>query len=122
MPPRGSEDSRRFDEQVQPHDAMLRAWLHSRFPGESDIDDVVQEAYVRLLRARERFEVASPKAFLFAVARNLAMDRLPPSGGQDGTFSRNGGLVRLGGGRVDSRNHRPQPGARNFDRSHPESP
>jgi RNA polymerase sigma-70 factor (ECF subfamily) len=36
----------------------------------------VQESYARLLRARERGEVGSPKAFLFAVARNLALDRL----------------------------------------------
>jgi len=54
---------------------MLRAWLRSRFKEENDIDDVVQETYLRLLRAYERGEVASPKAFLFAVARNLALDR-----------------------------------------------
>ena len=55
---------------------MLRAWLRSRFASEGDIDDVVQETYVRLLRARENGHVASPKAFMFAVARNLALDRL----------------------------------------------
>ena len=75
MPPPESEPARWFAEHVQPHEAMLRAWLHSRFRCENDIDDVVQETYVRLLRARERGEVASPKAFLFAVARNLALDR-----------------------------------------------
>lgn len=36
----------------------------------------MQEVYIRLLRARERGEVFSPKAFLFAVARNLALDRV----------------------------------------------
>lgn len=55
---------------------MLRAWLQSRFAQERDIDDVVQESYVRLLRARASGEVISPKAFLFAVARNLAIDRV----------------------------------------------
>ena len=76
MPPRDSEQSRWFDEHVRPHESMLRGWLRSRFASETDIDDVVQEAYVRLLRARERGHVASPKAFLFAVTRNLALDRL----------------------------------------------
>lgn len=55
---------------------MLRAWLRSRFPGEVDVDDIVQEAYARVLRAREAQEIQSPKAFLFATARNLALGRL----------------------------------------------
>src|SRR3712207_7455445 len=50
----------------------LRAWLTNRFPSERDIDDIVQEAFVRILRARSRGDVQSPKAFLFATARNLA--------------------------------------------------
>ena len=75
MPPLDSESSRWFEVQVYPHEPMLRAWLRSRFATETDVEDVVQEAYVRLLRAREQGEVASPKAFLFAVARNIATDR-----------------------------------------------
>ncbi len=76
MPPRDSEASLWFETQVLPHEPMLRAWLRSRFRGEADVDDVIQEAYVRLLRTRAAAEVVSPKAFLFAVARNLALDRL----------------------------------------------
>lgn len=55
---------------------MLRAWLHSRFPPECDIDNLVQEALMRVCLARARGEVQSPKAFLFATARNLAVDQL----------------------------------------------
>src|SRR4051812_41136876 len=76
MPPLDPEHTRWFAEHVQPHEAQLRAWLRSHFKTEDDLDDLVQEAYVRLLRAREGGEVKSPKAFLFAVARNLAVDRL----------------------------------------------
>jgi RNA polymerase sigma factor (sigma-70 family) len=65
-----------FSEQVQPHEGMLRAWLRSRFPGESEIDDIIQEAYARVLEARATTAIASPKAFLFATARNLALGRL----------------------------------------------
>ena len=56
---------------------MLRAWLASRFPGLSEIDDLVQEAYAQVLAARERgVELRSPKAFLFATARHRAIDLL----------------------------------------------
>lgn len=75
MPPSDTDSSRWFEDEVRPHEPMLRAWLRSRFRSETDVADVVQEAYVRLLRAREAGEVSSPKAFLFAVARNLALDR-----------------------------------------------
>ena len=68
--------TRWFAEHVQPHEAMLRAWLRNQFRSEDDIDDLLQETYLRLLRVREQGEVTSPKAFLFAVARNLALDRL----------------------------------------------
>jgi RNA polymerase sigma factor (sigma-70 family) len=76
VPPCDPENAAWFDQQVRPHEPMLRAWLRSRFASEGDIDDVVQETYMRLLRARENGDVASPKAFMFAVARNLALDRL----------------------------------------------
>jgi hypothetical protein len=68
MPPPDSELGQWFAAHVQPHEPVLRAWLRSRFKSETDLDDVVQETYLRLLRARERGEVTSPKAFLFAVA------------------------------------------------------
>lgn len=55
---------------------MLRAWLKSRFPAETDIDDILQESHLRVLRAHERGGMQSPKAFLYATARNLALDRL----------------------------------------------
>ena len=76
MPPADPAMTRWFAEHVQPHEAMLRAWLRNQFKSEDDIDDLLQETYLRLLRTREQREVTSPKAFLFAVARNLALDRL----------------------------------------------
>lgn len=76
VPPSDPEIARWFSDAVQPHEAMLRAWLRMRFGSECDVDDLVQEAYVRVLHARARGdELRSPKAFLFAVARNLALDR-----------------------------------------------
>jgi RNA polymerase sigma-70 factor (ECF subfamily) len=68
--------SRWFREQIQPHEPLLRSWLRSRFPEEPDCDDIIQEAYMRVLKAAEIGEVLSPKAFLFATARNLALTSL----------------------------------------------
>ena len=76
LPPADPETSRWFAEHVQPHEAMLRAWLARGFGSRLAIDDVVQEAFLRVLRAREAGQLQAPKAFLFAIARNLARDQL----------------------------------------------
>jgi RNA polymerase sigma-70 factor (ECF subfamily) len=76
MSPSDSEFFRWFAEEVQPHEAALHAWLGGRFPGVHDVDDVVQESYARLLRARETGSIACPRAFLFVTARNLALNQL----------------------------------------------
>ena len=68
------EHSRWFSEQVQPHESALRAYLRSLFPSFVDIDDLVQEAYVRVLRAKDGGRINYVKAFLFSTARNLALD------------------------------------------------
>ena len=74
LPPQDSEQALCFAEQVLPHEGILRAWLRSRFPVECDFDDIVQEAYARVLQAWQTID--SPKAFLFATARNLALGRV----------------------------------------------
>lgn len=73
-----SDDARWFSAEVQPHDAVLRAWLHARFPGLRDIDDIVQETYSRvlLLRARDPLRAHAVKPLLFTTANNLAIDEL----------------------------------------------
>ena len=63
-----------FDTEVRPCEPALRAYLQKRFPALSDHDDLVQEAYIRLLRARREGHLTSAKAFLFTVTRNLAID------------------------------------------------
>lgn len=73
MPPSDAETSRWFSEEVQPHEPVLRGYLR-RMASWSDIDDLVQETYARLLRARETRHVWSPRALLFATARNAARD------------------------------------------------
>ncbi|MBI5382607.1 MAG: sigma-70 family RNA polymerase sigma factor [Opitutae bacterium] len=63
-----------FATEVQPHESKLRAWLRARFPSLTDIDDVVQEAYLRLVRARSSGQVRQAKPYLYATARNAVLD------------------------------------------------
>jgi RNA polymerase sigma factor (sigma-70 family) len=76
MPPQNDEPSRWFAAEVQPHAAGLRAYLAGHFPSLPDVDDLVQESLVRVLRAREAGRVDAPRALLFATARNLAVDQV----------------------------------------------
>ena len=73
MPPQDAEEARWFAAELQPHEPMLRAWLRSQFPAGTEIDDVIQESFLRVLRARQDSAVRSPKALLFATARNLML-------------------------------------------------
>lgn len=66
--------SKWFSEQVQPYEPALRAYLSKRFPSLPDHDDLVQETYARLLRAKESGRLTYAKAFLFTAARNAAID------------------------------------------------
>lgn len=76
MSPTPPDSDQWFATSVQPHEALLRRWLADRFPSLDDTDDVAQEALTRVWREGPSADIASPKAFLFAVARNLALDRL----------------------------------------------
>jgi len=71
-----TEHSRWFTEEVQPHEPALRAYLRARFPQVSDVDDLVQESYARLLKARRTGPIACAKAYLFTTARNAALSLL----------------------------------------------
>jgi RNA polymerase sigma factor (sigma-70 family) len=68
------DDSRWFRDEVLPHEFALRAFLRGHFPSLSDVDDLIQESYSRLIRARALGEVKNLKAYLFTIARHVALD------------------------------------------------
>lgn len=71
----GLTAARWFAEEVRPHEPALRAYLRGRFSIlTDDVDDIVQETYARLLRAREAGKASLTRAYLFVVARNVALD------------------------------------------------
>lgn len=70
------DHDRWFVEQVHPHDANLKAYLRGAFPAIRDVDDLVQESYLRVWRRQTLRPIESVRAFLFKVARHLALDTL----------------------------------------------
>lgn len=73
MPPEDPEQARWFAEHLRPHEPILRGYLRG-LVNPADIDDLVQDTYARLLQARERGPIGSPRGLLFATARNAARD------------------------------------------------
>lgn len=55
---------------------FLKKFLGRFLPVQQDIEDVAQEAYLRAYVAEQRQPIEQPKAFLFRVAKNLALTRL----------------------------------------------
>ncbi len=62
-----------FKATILPHDAQLRGYLRSRFSCVPDIEDVIQEAYIRILRERARRPVNHVRPLLYTIARRLAL-------------------------------------------------
>lgn len=59
------------------HEAELRRWLLKRAPIGSEVDDILQDVFIKVLRQGERLkDVAQPRAWLFEITRNTLTDRL----------------------------------------------
>lgn len=74
VPTPNPEHARWFVDEVQPHEQALRSYLKKSFPAVHDVDDVVQASLTRTWMARARQPILSAKAFLFKVARHMAID------------------------------------------------
>ena len=59
------------------HNAFLKKFLARFLNRKEDIEDVAQEAYLKAFGAeQDRGEIEQPKAFLFSIAKNLALNEL----------------------------------------------
>lgn len=58
------------------HQSFLKRFLTRFLSNSHDIEDVVQDSYLKALCAEKSQEVHSPKAFLFRIARNEALKEL----------------------------------------------
>jgi len=65
-----------FLRDVLPLEAMLMQYLRHNWRDQSDIEDIVQEIYVRVFEAARKEIPQKAKPFLFTTARNLLIDRV----------------------------------------------
>lgn len=94
MPP--SDQAIWFAQNIQPHEAALRAYLFKRFPTLPDHDDLLQESYLRTLRAHEGGRVFCARAYLFTTVRNVAIDIFRRRRGRENeSYTENTGLPLL---------------------------
>jgi RNA polymerase sigma factor (sigma-70 family) len=56
--------------------ALLKRYLARFFSEQQDIEDVAQEAFLRAYVAEQRRSIEQPKAYLFRIAKNLALTKL----------------------------------------------
>ena len=69
------ERRKRLLDQVLRHRVALQKYLRKFTAGAEDIEDLVQETYVRICALPPTEIIGSPRALLFRIARNLAVDR-----------------------------------------------
>jgi RNA polymerase sigma-70 factor (ECF subfamily) len=62
-------------ELFQEHSAPLLKYLTSRFRDREDAAEIAQEAWLRMHRLEHPEQLSNPKAYLFQMASNLAVDR-----------------------------------------------
>lgn len=57
--------------EILPHERDLRIWLQRRVVAAADVEDIVQECYCALAQLPDVAHIATPRAYLFTMARNL---------------------------------------------------
>lgn len=65
-----------FVRDVLPLEAVLRQFLQHNWHNKADVDDLLQEVYVRVCESARQRIPEPTKPFVFTVARNLLIDRV----------------------------------------------
>ena len=65
-----------FVGEVLPLEPALTQYLHRNWRNQTDIDDLLQDVYVRVCEAAQKQRLDSTKSFVFTTARNLLIDRM----------------------------------------------
>ena len=63
-----------FLNQVFCHRQMLQQYLRKYLNSDEDIDDVIQDTYLRIYGIQDHTAVESPKALLITITHNLAVE------------------------------------------------
>ena len=68
--------SRSITEAFIKHETFLKRFISRFLSRPQDIEDVVQDTYLKAFSAEQKQQIQQPKAFLFRVARNAALTEL----------------------------------------------
>jgi len=68
--------SRSITEAFIKHETFLKRFISRFLSRPQDIEDVVQDTYLKAFTAEKKQQIQQPKAFLFRVARNAALTQL----------------------------------------------
>jgi RNA polymerase sigma factor (sigma-70 family) len=71
----GGNGQARFDVLYREQAPRLRRWLDARLRSSEEANDLVQDAFARLLGSGARDGLRQPEAFLNRIVRNLLIDR-----------------------------------------------
>ena len=67
-------------EVFQANEAALRRYIQRHLRSGMDLEDSLQEAFLLAFKAEQREKISNPRAFLFTVARNVALGELRRAG------------------------------------------
>ena len=70
-----NQENRVLKAYVSCRDGLFRS-VFKMCARKEDVDDILQETYVRVLSASEKRHISSPQDYLFVVSRNLVIERL----------------------------------------------
>ena len=65
-----------FAEEVLIHEGPLVRFLRRSWPRQDEVDDILQDTYVRVYEAAAKALPQAPKSLLFTTARHLMIDRV----------------------------------------------
>lgn len=68
------DSSHWFETEVKPHEPALRGYLMNKVSERSDVDDVLQETYKRILQVQKTSNIESTRGLLFTIAKNATSD------------------------------------------------
>ena len=60
------DQTRWFADEILPHEPPLRSYLRQSLPSLADVDDLVQDCFARIMRAKTNGTIRAPKPLLFA--------------------------------------------------------
>jgi len=75
MPANKQSNNRIFEAFQSCKEGLVRSIMKMSVK-QQDVDDILQEAFIRVLRSDTQQQIKSPKGYLFAVSRNLVLKKL----------------------------------------------